>query len=481
MITDGYPLVRFVDAPSADANIRFDFNEAGVWADDDIWVRHPDFSIGAPGIEGDPDTEGVQYTLRTLTFNIFVEGSKTNALARLSALSREILRRENWLMFQLSELTPPIFFLTYRTGPEALDFENVLDVDDAVSNLWGLGVTLDADSFAYGERITLDPISVVNSPADATHPFWFSLPEITGDAPVPLRVEVNPDSSTQAWFFDRRGVHLVMSHADATPVRVQTADSTNIGATLRATIMGNEFLDGDSMRRTAVPTTLTKLFTATKTVPFGRYKMFLRLESQTGTFFSATDQFSVWLGLDIDAITYRKPFDYRPTNDTGRSFEHWQWAYMGEVQHPFGGSPIDGSGALSLALWASRGASNFVTELQFDEIILVPVDEDEPGTQALAAHGKFSGDSDTLDHSWIYDGDTDAAYQLANGIPINAYPGVAIYGQLPVAIPGRTNRLLVNPGAAIEGLFDAGADDITRMNSTVTISYQPRWLHLADS
>jgi hypothetical protein len=43
-----YPKVRFVSSPDTSADVRFDFNTAGEWSDDETWPEHDGFSLGAP-------------------------------------------------------------------------------------------------------------------------------------------------------------------------------------------------------------------------------------------------------------------------------------------------------------------------------------------------------------------------------------------------------------------------------------------------
>jgi hypothetical protein len=74
----------------------------------------------------------VEYGLRQLEFNVIISGTYADASRRWSQLARELTgRRTNWLQFQFSEFSQPVWFKTYRTAPEALDFEQVDDTDDA--------------------------------------------------------------------------------------------------------------------------------------------------------------------------------------------------------------------------------------------------------------------------------------------------------------------------------------------------------------
>lgn len=472
-----FPRVAFVSSPDLGADVRFDFNTAGEWADGENWPEHDDFSLGVPSLSGDYDAIGVEYGPRELTFNLVIKARKATATATMSALARELLRQRNWLLFQVSPFSRPAWFRTYRTEPGAISFEYLNDTDDSRGNLWGLGVSVDADSFAYGERVTLDPITVVNSPADATHPMWFTLPDVLGDAPTPLRLRVDPTGTTDAWFFRRRGVHMMVTHADAAPVRVQTSAMTAVSPAFKQTILGGEFLDGDAIKATMPTGAMVKLTTAAPNIPFGRYRMLLRAQGRNDSP-TAADSASFWLGYDIDSLPIRRAFDFRPTSDFSGSFEHFLWLNMGEIDHPLGGSLDDGTGTLKLVLWGSRIAGGSFAEYQWDEILLVPIDDDEPGTMALIQHGKYNDDLDTLDHAWVYDGETDATYLLVDDATVTAYPAVTVSGSLPVAIPGRTNRVVLDLGAAIPGLMDSAADSIAA-TTQVTVSYQPRWLYMA--
>lgn len=479
-LDDPYPLVRFVDAPDPDAVVRFDFNTAGEWADQKVWPGHDGWTLGSPVREGDPDSYNTDWGFRRASFNLIVEGTKQTAARVMSQLSRELLRRDNWLLFQLSEFSPPVWLHTYRsTEPGPLDFTRVVNRRDDKADRWGIPVQIDADAFLYGERVTIDPITVVNSPADPDHPMWFDLPEILGDAPVPLRMRVEPVGTTNTYFIHNRAVHLMLTHASNEPVRIPAESMTPADASvLISPLATDETLDQRFLYKTALPTTgLFKLATTAANIPFGLYRIMLRTEHNSGSV-TIYDSAPMWVGYDIDAITYRKTFDFRPTSRYGKSIEHYLWANMGEIQHPFGGALDEGTAPLNLALWAMRSTMGGIAGYRWDEILLVPIDEDEPGTTALIQHGTYFGDDDALDHAWIYDGASESVHLLADGVPISAFPGSVINGALPTAIPGRTNRILLNLGGAAEGVMDLMADDL-EVETEVTVSYQPQYLYLA--
>ncbi len=196
-----FPLVRFVEGPDPAAAVRFDLNTKAATTKK---VLGDGFTLGVPTLEGDPHAPGVVYGDRQPMFSHIVSGTKADALAALSSLSRELLRPTNWVLFQLDAFTAPIWLRTYRSQFGALSLDQVYvetETGDSVAlpDTWRIPVPLLADAFAYGERVTLPAVKVVQSATGDRAMRWV-LPEIEGDAPTPLRVQIAPPSGYPAYY-----------------------------------------------------------------------------------------------------------------------------------------------------------------------------------------------------------------------------------------------------------------------------------------
>lgn len=154
-----YPQIKFMASPSATAAVRYDSNIP--ITSGSASVLHEGFDLGAPALEGDPDGIGVEYGLRTIHFTQRIEGTQPNALAKQSALARELLRQDNWLMVKIAADRDPVWFHTYRADPGSLSFENAND-DPARRDLWDIVVECRAEPFAYGERVVLSAQTILN-------------------------------------------------------------------------------------------------------------------------------------------------------------------------------------------------------------------------------------------------------------------------------------------------------------------------------
>jgi hypothetical protein len=114
-----YPIVRFVSAPRRGRGRAVRLQHGG------RVVRRRDVARARrvlprrPALEGDPDAYGVEYGLRQLEFNVIISGAYSDASRQWSQLAKELVtgRRTNWLMFQFSEFSQPVWFKTYRTAP----------------------------------------------------------------------------------------------------------------------------------------------------------------------------------------------------------------------------------------------------------------------------------------------------------------------------------------------------------------------------
>jgi hypothetical protein len=194
-MTSAYPLVKLMTAPDTAATVLYDFNiEDGLTPLRRCRVEQDDFSVGVPALQGDPDSIFPQYGPRTVAFSVQVWGPKSYALGKVSAAARWLLRDNSWLMVQLSASMKPVWFKLYRPEPGALSFDHVDKTD--TKDVWRWTVSLPAEPFAYGAKVSIPQFTITNNPISGTNKCFYQLPTILGDAPAPLTLDILPSSGT---------------------------------------------------------------------------------------------------------------------------------------------------------------------------------------------------------------------------------------------------------------------------------------------
>jgi hypothetical protein len=369
-----WPLVKFVDSPSTSATVRFDCNDLNATAS----RRVVDFDPGVPTLEGDPDAVGQQWGFRSPSVTVRVKGTKAVALAALSALSKEQLRRTNWVLFQLSADTSPRWFKTYRTGYESLSLDRV-DVDRTsgrqgrTPDTWEIRVPLVAEAFAYGARVNIPTVQIVQAPADLAGPTRYAmryvLPAIQGDAPTNLRVRITPAGGTSIdflakWLLSCASGDATMAHAIAD---IGTGDGFTAGTGTGAGAASASYFGGSYRAvsiAAATPNLLNRLTGNLPAVPLGRYKISLRCTLPTPT--TGRTLLAQMLLTSAGGGAAYGPiarFDLTGAPATVREF----WLDLGDFSVPFGITPTSPTtrGTCTSATapdarppWRSRGRVN---------------------------------------------------------------------------------------------------------------------------
>src|SRR5690349_258414 len=104
-----YPSIQFVDGPSATATLRYDFHQSTASLRT-LPLGGGGLDLGAPSYSGEPGGVGSVYGYRSLRLTQRIIGSKAQALARMSALAKELLRDENWLRVQTDAQRTAVYF-----------------------------------------------------------------------------------------------------------------------------------------------------------------------------------------------------------------------------------------------------------------------------------------------------------------------------------------------------------------------------------
>jgi hypothetical protein len=409
-----WPLVQFVDAPTDPATVRHDFNDLDVAQ---TWIPREGFSFGVPQLEGDPDSQDSDFGLRQgLQFLVYVAGPKSAAMAVKAAMTRELMRRTNWLKFQLAPTTAPVFIPTFRTVPEATDVTYVDSADDS-DDVWSVVVRLNAKPFALGLSESFS-VSISSALTSSSATQQIALPALKGDVAVPLNLSFS--SSTGPW-------RVSLAPQDTATLNrwsaqtVESSGSTSVVSAPSAIAPGR-------YRVYAVMPTASAVAVKFGWAPDGN-------GAHTIWNTAAAAGFLPYVMWDIDAhIAVQNVQD------------------LGEVQ--FIGAPGSTSSIIpKFNLQRQAGSGTTTATLIFETISDDRIDEDASAVDASAGLGTGA--------LWLGDDATHATVYVVSGQTFQS-PVVARGASTIVAHPQHANILT---------FFNGGGSSVT-----ATCTYQPRYL-----
>jgi hypothetical protein len=455
--------VAFVDSIAASPTTRLNLNDGSTWTLLDRGTEFPPPSLRRAVVSNllvdGAHIAASAYDNRQLTLRLNLQtASEDTSATQLQTLFRELDRPYNILKFAPTGATNPVHFRTFRSDASAV--REVL----ASGGLRELEVTLWAEPFAYGTKVTGSPATVTNDPA-AT--WYVDVTSVKGDVETPAVLTITysgvEDKGPTAFAVRRHGT------PSSAPVVLQAEAMT--GGTNTTIQANNAVWSGagqNSMRCTFGTATMQDRLTSSvhpssaSTDARGVYRVFLR-----GAKTVAGDVINVQLRQTSGTQTATNTAVAWPASTTNR-----RWVDLGLVQIPFGPDPIyDG---LSNVEAAARGTIFTVRaertsgsgNLDFDVLAFMPADD----RFCMVSWPTSSGPT-----SMVVDGPADLVYPIGGSGEIYPQELVARTGGLPMLSPGQTNRIyaLLNAG----GDLSTVNDDITSTIS-VTASYWPRYLYV---
>lgn len=461
-----YPIVRFVTALGDDTP-RLDLNDA-----DPFITDHDGFSFGAPTLESEPLSVGVPYGYRTITLPVAVTGDTDVAEPAIAALSVELLRRANWLMYQQDAGSDPLWVRTYASPPGELDFERVVVGD--VGSQWRAILELPADSWLRAEQVVIGAQTITNDPTDSDG-ITIDLPDIAGDAPTPLSIRVTSDEDMvfMTWFVATAAVSTECSYNFAAPISLQTSHFTTApGAPLGGLTSSSQAIGGMYRRTTNLPDSWTVMLQnpTGADIPVGNYRVLAKLRQDTVSGDAGTIAFSVGGRYDtFSGAAYR----WQPET---RHFPSQTWGLhdLGNLYLPVGARPDDpdlrGSRKFAFRTRAITGAD---PELDLGGFILIPIAAD--GESAVADSRILKAN---LGQALIpaggaihFDGDGQRIERNPRNLPL---PNAVAAGGYPMVRPGYDNYLSMS--SELDEYGSLTAADGNR-EFTITLSYHPLLLH----
>lgn len=462
--------LRFVDAVSATANVRLDLMQSPWAVQSGTRFDPPELQRAVQStllLDGDRYPASA-YGNRFITLVAKINAADEDATAAaLQALMRELDRPTNILEYR-PWTTSPVFFRTFRAGPNDVVFN---------SETKEVTCTIPARPFAEGLRESTT-VTVNNNPAHASNGMFFDLDSVKGDVETPLILKVVNASLTAVETLTY--VSAIATRRGGTPSsapRVLQCESMTLGTD--TTLPGNDATmsgSGSNYARTsfATATAMTRRVGATFPAAAGTdvrgvYRAYVRWRRSV-----AGD--TIDLRLRKGDLETNSGVTYNDTVRLPASTAGAGLADLGEVAYPAGPDPIyDATGALipvggyGLAIEAQRvsGSGN----LDLDYILLVPADD-------ATGYAQWSGESS---HTYqVIDGVARAAYVLGSSGQVDRPVSMRwTGGGWPYVTPGQSNRVhFVLNASSMTQYAALGVPDSISSATQIEVSYMPHYQHV---
>lgn len=383
------------------------------------------------------------------------------------ALAREVDRPTNFLRWQPTDLTHPVYFRTIRS-----DITRITEHPGTPGSFRIVEVELLAEPFAIGSQQILAPVAVGNDPASGSNRQSFDLTGILGDVdtPVTLRFDAADIDGQQSLIAVRRrsldGLFYQLQLEDGT----NQTDTTEPGNDAAMSGSANNYTRTTFATNAAMVNRVT--YSQFPSSPFlttayrGKYRVWLRYrKSVAGDVIRAR---LMWAGFSTSDAIVGQTVTLASTTDR-------RYADLGVVSLPSGADPrTEGYSGL---LWPASGASLAVQaervsgsgNLDMDVLVFVPCDD-------RACYVSWPS---SLTGYGVLDGVKEMAYEQSTDTPgtgpgpIGDSLGIPVAGTFPMLSPGVTNRIYVLPNIGTTGSQDSITDSVD-----VTAVYWPRYLYV---
>lgn len=438
---------KFVDSISASPTTLLDLHNGAPFYVAE-WAAPPPAVRGSSGVSSDGSIEpSTSFEDRTLQVLLDMQSVDADAVAVAFQALAKMLLAPRWLRYLPPTATKPVFFRTRACTPAEIEEFRLI----AVRNKQ-VRIDLPAEPFGYGLAVT-DEVVVNNDPTNATNGMRFTIADVKGDVPAPLRLDL---SVTSGWlaipkaFMIQAGTYGQLHNAaaawvppPAAPTDVTTVnDSSAIGGTKSVLAAGSSPAYGN------VDLTFAD-------VTPGDYRVLLRFTSPAGARRACLMQRVGSYELNPTGL---QPITYQ----SGQ----FSWVDLGVVRLPFStrrATEWDAPAASSATIRAVFERST-TDALTIDHAVLVPV----PGGDRSV--GRFLQASTPTDAelSAVVDGRSEQVWShISDGRDMLwSLSG----GGFPQVVPGVPNQIVLAYAPAVY--------NPRTMPTTVAWSYNPRYLYL---
>lgn len=464
-----YPIVRFV-AEAGNTAARLDLNNAAPFVTD-----HEGFSFGAPALEADPLSYAAPYGWRTITLTPRITGPVSAAAPAFSALSVELLRRTNWLMFKFDADSDPVWIQTYKSAPPPLDFAEIA-VDDDDSE-WRVNIEITADAFVRGQKVTIPEFEVTNNPL--TGGITHELPEIVGDAAAPLNVNIEAytDMYEQSWMVSTTAVEHGCTFPFDPPIAIPIADfrvvDTSVNGPLTNLMPSAQALGGQYRR------TMTYLSSSWTTVldnpteqliPIGNYRVFGRFRMNEDGYKGTV---GIRLGGRYNTGSSGYAHAWQPERRLNpRSTTTFGWHDLGSLYLPVGARPDDpdmrGRHRFGIQLRRVAGEDPL---LDLGGFMLIPIASSDAVVDSRMLKASMGKAYFTAGEKLQVNSHHKRLERHPRDLPL---PNAIASGGYPQVVPGYRN--LIHISGDLHALGGASVADLNR-RYIIRAAYFPQYLH----
>jgi hypothetical protein len=450
--------------------VTLDINSAstGIWVDDGYNLDPPKYAKGYAastlrhGSQPTSSVAGNRILQIPLVLNTTDRDAAATAIQNLGAQ----ISVDNFLKVQFG--STPVFFRTFADPDYAWEVKKTLTQESKVT------LTLEAEPFAYGPRVTItgSPFTVSNNPANGTNPCRFDVTGVLGDVPTPLFMLITSTGSTGA----PSGVTNKWSHIATrrrgTPSNYSNVvQAENMTQGLNATVTADATMSGGSKSRISFGTTINSLRLSDTFPENGTAVADARGEYQVYGRFAKTvagDVITVQLGYGASSTspvlndTVTLPAVTGPFTTLLGKVPVPPWS--DPVSHGYAGGAQLKVLLAFVGLYAARVSGS--GSLDVDYLYFVPADDRTLIVRWPSTDTTYAIDGTTPEGGSVYSMNT--AVDTINTIA--SPPAITGGGGFPELIPGQTNRIHF-----LRNVDPTGATDPLTDTTTIQAYYWPRW------
>ncbi len=466
--------LAFVDSISATATVRLNLHNGtrGPWNLREGSRFDPPplrrsipqtlLSDGAPPTSSAYDNRTIVLKLQLLTNG--VQMAADTAATQLQLLARELDRPSNILRLTPGT-TAPVFFRTYRSGPDVIDF-------DPINREYTVSIL--AETAALGLEEVLSGTVVANNPASANGLF-LDITSPKGDLETELYLTISngvvgTGRRRSALSVRRRGTpsatplfHQAESMSLAANVTLPGADAAMSGAGsnyARISYAGTATLSQRLSTTTRFPTTAS-------VDARGTYRVFARVRQSAGSDVHTMRLRHGGIDVQITNATVILPVDTGPGAPTVKMID------LGIVQIPTGYDPVErGRSGVELAtegvfLAVDAGRTSGAGTLDVDYLLFLPIDD-----RCMYVNWPENA---TVTDFVVRGGEEPAVYARNASAQLTSTQAPEIAGNGLMITPGVTNRVFFHRDIGITTAATGSGDSVTA-TTTLTPSYYPRYV-----
>lgn len=462
-------LVRFVDSIAASPTVRLDLNDEVSW-----WVK----SFAAPpprlrrAVSQNAMRDGInvsssQYDARVVTLELDLKTTTQDLNAtEIQKLARELDRADNFLMYQPTGASKPVFFRLYRSDLSQIES---LTGSNAFRRPT---IELLAEPFALGLLETLGPFTVAYDPA-AANGCYFDCTGVIGDVDALPSISWPQAAAASSFVYGvrRRGTPSAMPFLLQAETMTAGTDTSVQANSANYSGAGSNWMKCTFATSSALVTRVsTTDFPSTDIVDArGQYRVYGRFSFDGSAVSSATVQ--LWSPTGSGLLGSAFALGAAVSIPGPLAGTNYAVIYLGLVQIPLGADPVAKQDGTSLTVdgvglqvrCGLSGSGN----LGIDYLLFMPADD----RMGIVSEGTGVAGADT-----VLDANANAIWTRTSGGAVASVDAQsAMVGGFPALTPNVTNRVTFRP------LPTTSTSPYISTTVAVTVTYHPRYLFVRPS